>query len=240
MNRGTYALAVIFSLVFHGGLMVALTHGWEASEPERRPMPKFVQAKLVSAEALAPKKKTPPKQDLIKQRQQRELERQRREQAEKERRAAAERKKKAEAERNKKAAEEKARKERQRKEEERQEQLERERQSAFDEALEEEEELLEAREGDQAVMSVAQAIRQRIESAWSRPPSARNDMLTVVQINFVPTGRWWPPISYRAAATPPWTVRFYRPFTKWRFSLKWPSWPARSRRYSSAKYAQPC
>ena len=189
MNRGTYALAVIFSLAFHGGLVVALSHGWEASEAERRPMPKFVQAKLVSAEALAPEKKTPPKQDLIKQRQQRELERQRREQAEKERRAAAERKKKTEAERKKKAAEEKARKERQRKEEERREQLERERQSAFDEALEEEEELLEAREGDQAVMSVAQAIRQRIESAWSRPPSARNDMLTVVQINFVPTGR---------------------------------------------------
>jgi colicin import membrane protein len=38
-------------------------------------------------------------------------------------------------------------------------------------------------------MSVAQAIQQRIESVWSRPPSARNGMLTVVKINFVPTGR---------------------------------------------------
>jgi colicin import membrane protein len=38
-------------------------------------------------------------------------------------------------------------------------------------------------------MSVAQSIQQRIESVWSRPPSARNGMVTEVKINFVPTGR---------------------------------------------------
>lgn len=196
-NASSYFLPVLVSLLFHGLLIAVLSFGWEAKEPERRPMPKFVQAKLVSAEALAPKKTAPPKVDLIKQRQQRELERQRQAQAEKERRAALERKKKAEAEkkrkaeaeRKKKAAEEKARREKERKEKEREEQLERERQSAFEEALEEEEDLLDAREGAQAVMSVAQAIQQRIESAWSRPPSARNGMRTVVQISFVPTGR---------------------------------------------------
>ncbi|MFC6634717.1 cell envelope integrity protein TolA [Microbulbifer taiwanensis] len=195
---GSYALAVVISLVFHGALIAVLTYGWEASsQPERKPMPKFVQAKLVSADALAPKKTAPPKVDKIQQRQQRELEQQRKAEAEKKRRAAIERKKKleaekkrkAEAERKRKAAEEKSRREKERKEKERKEQLERERQSAFDEALEEEEELLDAREGAQAVMSVAQAIQQRIESVWSRPPSARNGMLTVVQINFVPTGR---------------------------------------------------
>ncbi|MFC6980738.1 cell envelope integrity protein TolA [Microbulbifer taiwanensis] len=188
----------MISLVFHGALIAVLTYGWEASsQPERKPMPKFVQAKLVSADALAPKKTAPPKVDKIQQRQQRELEQQRKAEAEKKRRAAIERKKKleaekkrkAEAERKRKAAEEKSRREKERKEKERKEQLERERQSAFDEALEEEEELLDAREGAQAVMSVAQAIQQRIESVWSRPPSARNGMLTVVQINFVPTGR---------------------------------------------------
>ncbi|SEA35925.1 cell envelope integrity protein TolA [Microbulbifer marinus] len=198
MNRGSYALAIIVSLALHGALIAVLTYGWEAtSKPERKPMPKFVQAKLVTVDATVTKKKAPPKVDKIKQRQQRELERKRQAEAEKKRRAAlerkkkaeAEKKKKAEAERKKKAAEEKARREKERKEQERKQQLERERQSAFDEALEEEEELLDAREDAQAVMSVAQAIQQRIESVWSRPPSARNGMITVVQINFVPTGR---------------------------------------------------
>lgn len=198
-NPGSsYALAIVFSLVFHGGLIAALTYGWESKPPERKPMPKFVQAKLVSADALAPKKTAPPTVDLIKKRQQQEQERQRKAREERERRAAleqkkkkaeAEQKRKAEQARKKKAAEEKARKERERKEKERQEQEERERQSAFDEALEQEEELLDADEGAEAVMSVAQAIRQRISSAWSQPPSARNGMVAEVQISFVPTGR---------------------------------------------------
>ncbi|WP_323846850.1 cell envelope integrity protein TolA [Microbulbifer magnicolonia] len=198
MNRGSYALAVVISLVFHAALIAVLTYGWEAStEHERKPMPKFVQAKLVTVDATVTKKKAPPKVDKIKQRQQRELERQRQVEAEQKRRAALEQKKKAEAEkkrkaeaaRKKKEAEDKARREKERKEQERKEQMERERQSAFEEALEDEEELQDAREDTQAVMSVAQAIQQRIESVWSRPPSARNGMLTVVQINFVPTGR---------------------------------------------------
>ncbi|WP_346838976.1 cell envelope integrity protein TolA [Microbulbifer sp. SAOS-129_SWC] len=198
MNRGSYALAVLISLALHGGLIAVLAFGWQASSrPEHKPMPKFVQAKLVTMDATAIKKKTPPKTDLIQKRKQRELERQRKAEAEKKRRAAIERKKKveadkkrkAEAARKKKAAQEKARKEKARKEKEQEKQLEKQRQSAFDEALEEEEDLMEAREDTQAVMSVAQAIQARIESVWSRPPSARNGMLTVVQINFVPTGR---------------------------------------------------
>lgn len=195
---GSYALAVVISLVFHGALIAVLTYGWEASsKPERKPLPTFVQAKLVTLDAAVTKKKAPPKVDLREQRRQRELERQRQAQAEKERRAALERKKKteaekkrkAEAERKRKEAEEKARRETERKEKERKEQMERERQSAFEEALEEEKELLDAREDTQAVMSVAQAIQQRIESVLSWPPSARNGMVTEVQINFVPTGR---------------------------------------------------
>ncbi|MGL6160680.1 cell envelope integrity protein TolA [Microbulbifer sp.] len=190
--RGSYSLAIVISLLLHGTLIAVLTYGWEAtSRPERKPMPQFVQAKLVTIEPKVTQKKTPPKVDLEQKRRQRELERQRRAEAEKKRRAEierkkkeAEKKKKAEQERKKKEAEEKARREKERKE-----QLERERRSAFDEALEEEEELLEATEDTQAVMSVAQAIQARIESVWSRPPSARNGMLTVVQINFVPTGR---------------------------------------------------
>ncbi|SDJ69279.1 cell envelope integrity protein TolA [Microbulbifer yueqingensis] len=197
-NASSYILPVVASLAFHGLLIAVLTLGWEASnEPQKRQMPKFVQAKLVTVDATVKKRSAPPKVDMREKRRQQELQRQREAKAERERRAALERKKKqeaekkrkAEAERKRKAAEEKARKEKERKERERKEQLEQERQSAFEEALEEEEELLDAREDAQAVMSVAQAIQQRIESVWSRPPSARNGMLTVVKINFVPTGR---------------------------------------------------
>lgn len=197
-NASSYFLPVLLSVLLHGVLIAVLGFGWESSsKPERKPMPNFVQAKLVTVDATVKKKKAPPKVDLREKRRQQELERQREAKAERERRAAlerkkkseAEKKKKAEAERKRKAAEEKARKEKERKEKERKEQLERERKSAFDEALEDEEELLDAREDAQAVMSVAQAIQARIESVWSRPPSARNGMVTVVQINFVPTGR---------------------------------------------------
>ncbi|KUJ83407.1 protein TolA [Microbulbifer flavimaris] len=197
-NASSYALPVIISVALHALLIAVLTFGWEATqEPPRKMMPNFVQAKLVTMDAAVKKKAAPPKVDLIKQRQQQEQQRQREAKAERERRAALERKKKqeaekrrkAEAERKRKAAEEKARKEKERKEQERKEQMERERQSAFEEALEEEEELLDARESTQAVMSVAQAIQQRIESVWSQPPSARNGMVTEVSISFVPTGR---------------------------------------------------
>ncbi|MEX2962559.1 TonB family protein [Microbulbifer sp. TYP-18] len=187
--RGSYPLAIAVSLLLHGALIVLLVYGWEAtSERELKPMPQVVQAKLVTLEPKVTKKKTPPpKVDLEQKRRQRELDRQRRAQEVKKPRAVE---KKPERDEAKKTEDELKKQEDQaRAEKERQEQLDRERQSAFEEALEEEEELLDASEDTQAVMSVAQAIRTRIESVWSRPPSARNGMLTVAQINFVPTGR---------------------------------------------------
>ncbi|WNZ57136.1 cell envelope integrity protein TolA [Microbulbifer sp. MKSA007] len=203
MNKGFYALAIIISLVLHGALIAAMTYGWEASSmPERKPMPKFVQAKLVTIEAATPKKKLPKKVDKIKQRAEREAEQKRKAEVERKRRAALEQKKKLEAEKkrkakveaDRKAQAEKARREKEqqekaRKEKELKEKLAQERQSSFDEALQGEEELLDANEAEQAVMSVGQAIQQQIEAVWSRPPSARNGMLTKVRINFVPTGR---------------------------------------------------
>ncbi|QKX17465.1 cell envelope integrity protein TolA [Microbulbifer sp. YPW1] len=202
--KGSYGPAIVISVALHAALIAVLTFGWEAEHKrELKPMPKFVQAKLVQLESKSDKPKAPPKVDLREKRRQQELERQRREAAEaKKRKAAAERKKKedaakkrkAEEARKKREAEEKARKEKERKEKERKEkerkeQLEQERQSAFEEALEDEEELQEASDDSAAVMSVAQAIRQRIVQVWSRPPSARNGMVVEVQINFVPTGR---------------------------------------------------
>ncbi|WP_299598742.1 cell envelope integrity protein TolA [uncultured Microbulbifer sp.] len=191
--KGSYGPAIVISVALHALLIAVLTFGWEAKQShEVKPMPKFVQAKLVQLESKSNEPKAPPKVDLREKRRQQELQRQREAEAEKKRKAAAERKKKQEAEKKRKAdearkkreAEEKARKEKARKE-----QLEKERQSAFEEALEDEEEWRDASDDSAAVMSVAQAIQQRIEAVWSRPPSARNGMVVEVQINFVPTGR---------------------------------------------------
>lgn len=199
--NGSYGPAIVISVALHALLIAVLTFGWEAEhKKELKPMPKFVQAKLVQLESKSTQeRKAPPKVDLIeKQRRQQELERQQKAAEEKKRQAAAERKKKVEADkkrkadeaaRKKKAAEEKARKEKERKEKERQEKLEQERKSAFEDALQDEEEIHDASSDAAAVMSVAQAIQQRIEAVWSRPPSARNGMVVEVQINFVPTGR---------------------------------------------------
>ncbi|MCQ3828189.1 cell envelope integrity protein TolA [Microbulbifer elongatus] len=187
MNR-SYGPAIIISVALHALLIAVLTFGWEAEHKrELKPMPKFVQAKLVQLESKSNQPKAPPKVDLREKRRQQELERQRRAEAERKRKAAAERKKKEEAEKKRKAEE--ARKEKERKEAERKEQLKQERKSAFEDALEDEEALQEASDDSAAVMSVAQAIRQRIVQVWSRPPSARNGMVVEVQINFVPTGR---------------------------------------------------
>ncbi len=199
--NGSYGPAIVISVALHALLIAVLTFGWEAEhKKELRPMPKFVQAKLVQMEAKSTnERKAPPKVDLIEQqRRQQEVERQQKAAEEKKRQAAAERKKKEEAEkkrkadeaaRKKKEADEKARKEKERQEKARQEKLEQERKSAFEDALEDEEVIQESSNDASAVMSVAQAIQQRVEENWSYPPIARNGMVVEVQINFVPTGR---------------------------------------------------
>lgn len=191
--NGSYGPAILISVALHALLIVVLTFGWEAKQShEIKPMPKFVQAKLVTLESMSNTPKAPPKVDLREKRRQQQQERERKAAAEKKRRVAAERKKKQEADKKRKA--EAARKKREadekaRKDKERKEKLLQERRSAFEEALEDEQELQDASSDATAVMSVAQAIRQRIEAVWNRPPSARNGMVVEVQINFVPTGR---------------------------------------------------
>lgn len=194
--KGSYGPAVIISLALHALLIAVLAFGWEGEHKrELKPMPKFVQAKLVTLESKSNKPKAPPKVDKIQQRREAE-ERRRKAEQERKRKAAIERKKKeaekkrkAEQARKKREAEEKARKEKERKEREQKEKLEQERKSAFEEALEDEEALQEASEDSEVVMSIAQAIQQRIKAVWNLPPSARNGMVVEVQINFVPTGR---------------------------------------------------
>ena len=55
-------------------------------------------------------------------------------------------------------------------------------------ALAEEESLMAAEEDATAVANYAALIKQRVEGAWSRPPSARKNMQVVLSIRMIPTG----------------------------------------------------
>ncbi|MGB0450128.1 MAG: energy transducer TonB [Porticoccaceae bacterium] len=61
--------------------------------------------------------------------------------------------------------------------------------SEFAEALAAEQALINAREDEQAANSYRQLIQQRLSQNWSRPPSARLGMETLIRIRLVPTGR---------------------------------------------------
>src|SRR5690606_581859 len=62
-------------------------------------------------------------------------------------------------------------------------------QQIFEEALQEEEQLLAEAEYAATAQSYIGVISQRIEQNWSRPPSARNNMQCELLIKLVPTGR---------------------------------------------------
>ena len=61
-------------------------------------------------------------------------------------------------------------------------------QRALDDALRAEAASLAADSSAEAVQSYSERIAQLVGQAWSRPPSARNGMQTVLQIELVPTG----------------------------------------------------
>jgi colicin import membrane protein len=120
-------------------------------------------------------------------------ERQRVAEAEKQRQAEAERQRTAEANRQREAEAEKQRqaeaaRERQR-EQERQRQAQE--QAAADAARRAQEQVNNAQAQSveqQMVAQYADIIKQLVSDAWSRPPSARNGMLAVVQLRLTPTG----------------------------------------------------
>ena len=192
----SYSVAVFCSLVLHAALVGALFVDWQPESKRVIMQPQYIEAKLV---ALAPKKKTPapklnakpkaapkkPKVDLAKKKRD---EKKRLAKIAAQKKAAE--KKRLEEERLTKAEQE--RKEQQRLEELRRQQEEAERlrkESEFAEALATEQALISAQEDEQAANSYRQLIQQRLSENWSRPPSARLGMETVIRIRLVPTGR---------------------------------------------------
>lgn len=188
--NSSYFVAIVISVAMHGALVALVSWGWEFSPKERTiNKPRYVEAKLIQLKATTPKKAAPkPKPKKI------DLAAQKNEQ---ERIKKLEQRKRAEENARMQAKKEKAEKERIEKETRERERLEQEQRDAEQrrmeqallEELEQEEEMIQGEEDEVVAQSYAEAIRNRIQQRWSRPPSARNGMECELMIELVPTGR---------------------------------------------------
>lgn len=177
----SYSSAALVSFLLHAAVVAALLNSWEPETQKIVIQPQYIEAKLVE---LAPKKKpvveksSKPRVDAAKKRR------------EQEKRRAAQKKK--EQFKRQAALKEEQRKDREREklEQQRREEAERLRiENEFAETLAQEQADINAREDERVANSYMQLIRQRLSDNWSRPPSARRDMETLVEIRLVPTGR---------------------------------------------------
>jgi colicin import membrane protein len=175
-NFLSYAAAVLVSIAVHVLVVGALLVNWQPTTERIVMQPQFIEAQLVE---LAPKKKRqidrPVKPKIDPARKKREADQRRavqkqkaaalkRQQEQALKAEALEKKQAAEAERKRIATE-------------------------FAKTLAEEEAQINAQEDDRIANSYRQVIQQRLSENWSRPPSARRDMETVIRMQLVPTGR---------------------------------------------------
>ena len=184
----SYSVAVLLSLLLHAGVVAAFLVDWQPETERVIMQPQYIEAKLV---ALAPKVKTEPAKPKVDLAAQRLKEKRREEERRKKREAQKKAAEKKRLQQEKLAAEERERKEKQRQEElQRQQEAERKRvETEFAEALAAEQALIKAQKDEQAANSYRQLIQQRLSENWSRPPSARLGMETLIRIRLVPTGR---------------------------------------------------
>jgi len=193
----------------HGLVLAVVLFSWGGSE--ERPSiqrPNIIQAEIVEftpqsvrqaeAEAEAERQRVVDMRERQRQQEAQEAERRReqeaqqrqarereqREQREREERAERERQQQAERERREREQAEQERQEREQAERRRQEQ-----QQRLDQALANEDEFMQATQAEAAAQSYVAAIERRIADNWSRPPSARRGMQSVLEIQLVPTGR---------------------------------------------------
>ena len=175
----SYSTGALFSIVLHVAVLAALLANWESDSKKVIIQPQYIEAKIVE---LAPKKKPvakPPKPRVDRAAKKREQDKRRaaeKKKAEAKRLAALKEKQRADREREK-LEQQRAEAERKRIETE------------FAETLAQEQADISAQEDERVANSFMQLIRQRLSDNWSRPPSARRDMETLLEIRLVPTGR---------------------------------------------------
>ena len=175
-NFFSYAAAILVSIAVHVLVVGALLINWQPETERVIMQPQYIEASLVE---LAPKKKpqvnkpVKPKVDLAKKKREADQRR-----AAIKKKAAALKKEQEQALKAKKLEEKRAAEsERTRMEAE------------FAEILAQEEAQINAQEDNRIANSYRQLIQQQLSENWSRPPSARRDMETVIRIQLVPTGR---------------------------------------------------
>ena len=188
-------IPVLVTLVLHALLLFFLAAGFSSEPPQHKiKETKFIKANLVQLKtqskpkpAPAPVKKPAPKPAAKPKVDEKKLalEKQRQQQA-----ALKRQQEKAEQEQREQERREKAQQEKQRQEAERQAQLEKQRRAQeLLETLEAEEAQAESQTDEATAMSYMAVIQSAIQSNWSRPPSARNGMEVLLDIQLVPTGK---------------------------------------------------
>lgn len=184
--RSGYITAVLSSIGLHVLVVAAFLIDWPSENKDIVVQPQFIQAELIQ---LKPKEKPKKKasnskaKDLAAKR--REAERQRAEQQRREKQRIAAR----EAERLEKLRQqEQARQKREQKQRELAQERAR-KQAALDEMLRQEQAAELAQQDKQSANSYLQLIQGRLSQNWSRPPSARLGMQTLIELRLVPTGR---------------------------------------------------
>lgn len=196
MGSISYFAGVFASLLLHSLVIVLMLSNWQTiEERELKPQPRIVKATLIELETKAPEKKT----EVIDLTARREAERRaeearqlaQRKRDEEEKKRLEEQRKKEEAQKLQEQKEQERLAEEKRQQELEQQRRERETQQRLDEfqqALAEEEGYQAALEEQQLVDSVGYQIERVVEQNWSRPPSARRGMETVLRVSLVPTG----------------------------------------------------
>ena len=188
-NYLSYGLGAIGSICIHGLVLSVLLIPGNGDTQAIVIQPQYINSKLVE---LAPKKKVVVPKRTKEDTAEKKRERQRRLDASK-----AKAKAKTNADALKKQRADLDRKERERLaleqdklERERLEELQRQELAAeFAQTLAEEQSLISAQEDEVAANSYRQLISQRLSENWSRPPSARRGMETLIRLQLVPTGR---------------------------------------------------
>lgn len=214
-----FSLPVFLSVFFHAALLAFIILKFDFFKKEPEPYkPHFVTATLIDMNPKAKAAPQQPKEQVLEGKKDPELKqvKQQQEQEQKEAESQAqeqkvqEQKEKAEAkvrddtlkqEKAKKEADAKAKAEKQKKLEEEQrqkteqdkkkkrDQQAKEAQKALDAALQKEEQMISSQVDDVSSKSYEEMIAERVSQNWSRPPSARKGMVTVLEIRMLPTGQ---------------------------------------------------
>jgi colicin import membrane protein len=184
-NYLSYGVGAIGSICIHGLVLSVLLIPGDGDTQAIVIQPQYINSKLVE---LAPKKKVVVPKKTKSDAAKKKRERQRRLDAAKAKaNADAQKKKTADLDRKEK---ERLALEQDRLERERLAELQRQKLAAeFAQTLAEEQLLLKAQEDEVAANSYRQLISLRLSENWSRPPSARRGMETLIRLQLVPTGR---------------------------------------------------